>query len=104
MDWKICLKKYNAAIIASSTETNAKLLIKASMKGKAIFCENPIALEMEAVNNCLEIIKKNNSICMVGLNRRYDPNFVKLKELIDKGEIGVLEKLIITSHDHATSS
>ena len=46
-------------------------------------------------------IKKLNPKIQLGFNRRYDPGHSSLKKELQKGKIGRLEKIIITSRDPA---
>ena len=40
-------------MICSSTDTHARIMIEAAMAGKHIFCEKPIALEMDKIDEAL---------------------------------------------------
>ncbi|WP_299495557.1 inositol 2-dehydrogenase [uncultured Shewanella sp.] len=89
----------HAVLIASATDTHADLIEMAANAKKDILCEKPIHLDMDRVKKCLEIVKKNNVSLLVGFNRRHDPHFQKMRELIKKGEIGQLESLLMISRD-----
>jgi myo-inositol 2-dehydrogenase / D-chiro-inositol 1-dehydrogenase len=89
----------DAVLIASSTDTHAELIEAASRAGKAVFCEKPIDLDAKRVEACLAVVKETGTLLMVGFNRRFDPNFVKLHEQLREGRIGRLEMLAITSRD-----
>lgn len=88
-----------AILIASSTDTHVDLLLRAVKAGKAVLCEKPISLAMGIVEACREEIIKTNQPIQIGFNRRFDPNHRALQNAIDKGEIGDLEQLTITSRD-----
>ena len=49
-------------------------------------------------------IKSLNPKIQMGFNRRYDPGHKNLKKQLEKGKIGKLEKIIITSRDPAPPS
>ena len=72
----------NAVIIASSTDTHADLIIAAAKAGKAIFCEKPIDLSLQRVDECLAVVKKTGVQMLVGFNRRFDPSFSALRTLL----------------------
>ena len=61
----------------------------------------PLDLNIDKVNKCLKKIKKLNPKIQLGFNRRYDPGHSSLKKELQKGKIGQLEKIIITSRDPA---
>ncbi len=53
-DYRILLEnKYiDAVVICSSTDTHAQIIPEAAQSGKHIFCEKPIALELEEYDKC----------------------------------------------------
>src|SRR5260370_21455776 len=89
----------DAVLIASSTDTHAGLIEAAARAGKAVFCEKPIDLDTPRVEACLAVVKEAGVALMVGFNRRFDPNFAKLRAQLRGGRIGRLEMLAITSRD-----
>ncbi|MEX2320600.1 MAG: Gfo/Idh/MocA family oxidoreductase, partial [Saccharospirillum sp.] len=90
-----------AVIIASSTDTHAELLERSAAAGKAIFCEKPIDLDLERTRACLATLERTGVTCLVGFNRRYDPQFSDLKKRLTDEAIGDVEMVIITSRDPA---
>lgn len=91
----------DAVLICTPTDTHADLIEMAAKAGKHIFCEKPQDLSLERATKSLEIIKESKVKFMLGFNRRFDPNFLKIKSLIDRGEIGDPHVLKITSRDPA---
>ncbi|ANQ23796.1 inositol 2-dehydrogenase [Vibrio natriegens] len=87
--------------ISSASHTHADLIELAAKHKKAIFCEKPIHLDPERVVKSLEIVKDNNVPLIMGFNRRFDPQFSRVKQLSEKGEIGKKETLLIISRDPA---
>jgi myo-inositol 2-dehydrogenase/D-chiro-inositol 1-dehydrogenase len=88
-----------AMVICSSTDTHARIMIEAAMAGKHIFCEKPIALEMDRIDEALAAVRKAGVKLQIGFNRRFDPSFRKVRELIAAGRIGVPQLLRISSRD-----
>jgi len=91
----------DAFIIASSTDTHSPLLERCAAVGKPVFCEKPIDLDYERASACVKAVDQSGITCMLGFNRRFDPQFMRLKEQMDAGVLGKLEMLIITSRDPA---
>ena len=89
----------DAVLIASATPTHIEFITKASKSGKAVFCEKPIDLDIEKVNNCLDDIKDLNIPIQIGFNRRFDNSHKKLQEARKSNKIGQLELIIISSRD-----
>jgi len=89
----------DAVIICSPTDTHADYVIKAARAGKQIFCEKPLDLAPERVNEVLNVIDETGVKLMLGFNRRFDPNFLKIKSMVDAGQVGDPQILKITSRD-----
>ena len=100
-DYRVLLdnKNINAVVICSSTDTHAQIISEAAQAGKHIFCEKPIALELDKIDQALAAVKKAGVKLQVGFNRRFDPSFKKAKELVAKGAIGIPHLVKITSRD-----
>jgi myo-inositol 2-dehydrogenase/D-chiro-inositol 1-dehydrogenase len=90
-----------AVVICSPTDTHAQYIIEAANAGKHIFCEKPVDLSISVIQGALEAVEKAGVKLMVGFNRRFDPNFLKLKQLVVDGKIGDPHVLKITSRDPA---
>ncbi len=91
----------DAVVICSPTNTHTQYIIEAAENGKDIFCEKPIDLSIDLIKNAIDAVKKHNVKMMIGFNRRFDPNFLKIKEMVDEGKIGTPHILKITSRDPA---
>ena len=92
-------KQIDAVLIASSTDTHADLIESAARAGKAIFCEKPIALDIARVVACRKAITGCKVPIQMGFNRRFDPGHRAARNALQKGEIGDLQQMIITSRD-----
>ena len=97
-------KEIDIIFIASSTSTHIKLIEEAAKYKKVIFCEKPLDLNIDKINKCQKNIKKFSPKIQLGFNRRYDPGHSSLKKELERGKIGILEKIIITSRDPAPPS
>jgi myo-inositol 2-dehydrogenase/D-chiro-inositol 1-dehydrogenase len=90
-----------AVIICSSTDTHARYIVEAAKAGKHIFCEKPVDLSLEIIKGALNAASEAGVKLMVGFNRRFDPNFLKIRQLVMEGKIGDPHILKITSRDPA---
>jgi len=97
-------KEIDAVIISSPTALHSEHIKVAAEAGKAIFCEKPIDLSLETVREIDHLIKAKEVPFMVGFNRRYDANLIKIKDDIEKGAIGEPQIIKITSRDPAPPS
>ena len=91
----------DAIVICSSTDTHARIIVDAAKAGKHIFCEKPVDLSLEIIKGALRAVESAGVKLMVGFNRRFDPNFLKIKQMVDEGKIGDPHILKITSRDPA---
>jgi myo-inositol 2-dehydrogenase/D-chiro-inositol 1-dehydrogenase len=88
-----------AVMICSSTDTHARMIEEAAAAGKHIFCEKPIDFDLDRIDKALEAVDKAGVKLQVGFNRRFDPNFKRVHEVVAAGEIGTPHILRITSRD-----
>ena len=88
-------------IVASSTDTHLDFSIRAIEAGKAVFCEKPIDLDLARARSAEAVLGGSGARLFLGFNRRFDPNFRRLRERLHSGEMGALETLHIISHDPA---
>lgn len=88
-----------AVIICSSTDTHAQFIEAAAATKKQIFCEKPISHDLHKIDNALAAVKRAGVKLQIGFNRRFDPNFRQVHELIAEGKIGQPHLVRITSRD-----
>ncbi len=94
-------QEIDAVLICSSTDTHAQIINEAAQAGKHIFCEKPIALNIDKIDQALESVKKAGVKLQIGFNRRFDPSFKKAKEMIKSGKVGNPHIVRVTSRDPA---
>lgn len=73
----------NTIIIASRHDTHAVFVKEALKSNKNIFVEKPLCLTTKDLNE-IKNLSSNNSLLMVGYNRRFSPLINKLKNIIDE--------------------
>ncbi|MES2666722.1 MAG: inositol 2-dehydrogenase [Pseudomonadota bacterium] len=95
----LAAKDIDAVVICTPTDTHADLIEAFAKAGKAIFCEKPIDLNLDRVKACLKVVRDTKAVLMVGFNRRFDPHFAAVRAEIDKGTLGAVEMVTITSRD-----
>lgn len=99
IDDAIALDNVEAVLIATSTDTHAEISIKAAKAGKHIFCEKPIDTDVERIKNVVEEVKKAGVKFQTGFNRRFDHNFLRVRELVEEGKVGEPHYVKISSRD-----
>jgi len=71
----------------------------AAAAGKQIFCEKPIALSPEDIKKAVNAVKKAGVKLQVGFNRRFDPEFRRVHEMVKSGKIGDIHIIKVTNRD-----
>lgn len=94
-------KSIEAVLICSSTDTHADLIARAAKAGKHIFCEKPIALELKKIDAALAAVRAAGVKLQVGFNRRFDSNFMRVRQAVESNEIGTPNLMHIISRDPA---
>jgi myo-inositol 2-dehydrogenase/D-chiro-inositol 1-dehydrogenase len=89
----------DVVFICASTDTHVPLIIQAALAGKHIFCEKPISMDMRQTEEAVEAARKAGVKLQIGFNRRFDHNFKRLRELVQRGTIGNPHIIKITSRD-----
>ena len=92
-------QEIEAILIASSTDTHAFIMKDVARAGKHIFCEKPLALELDKIDEALAAVEKAGIKLQVGFNRRFDKSFQRVREIVASGEIGYPCILSITNRD-----
>jgi UDP-2-acetamido-3-amino-2,3-dideoxy-glucuronate N-acetyltransferase len=78
-------------VIATPAETHYQMAKKAILSGKHAFVEKPLALIESEGQELVDLSEQNQKTLMVGHILHYHPAIVKLKELIDSGELGRIQ-------------
>jgi len=89
-------KAVKAVVIALPAESHYEYAAKALQAGKDVFVEKPLALDLDHAKKLNAIALEEKRILMVGHLLRYHPAFLKLKEIIDKGDLGRIQYLYST--------
>ena len=95
------IKELEAIVICTPTNTHADYVEIAAKSGKHIFCEKPLDLNLQRINDVLKVVEKSKIKLMIGFNRRYDNEFCKVKSSVKSGFVGEPYLVKITSRDPA---
>lgn len=90
-----------AVVIATPTDTHARLIEMASLAGKAVFCEKPVAKDLAETRRVMALVEERGVPFQIGFQRRYDPPYAQAKAAIEAGEIGEVEQFIAVMRDPA---
>jgi len=83
------------ASITTRPGTHAEMTIFAAENGvKGIYCEKPMACSMAEVDQMVDACQQNGVKFNYGTNRRYQPLYWKMRQLIEDGHIGDLQCVV----------
>ncbi|MEE9166136.1 MAG: inositol 2-dehydrogenase [Candidatus Neomarinimicrobiota bacterium] len=88
-----------AVVIAASSTAHVDLILGAAQAGKHIFCEKPVAFDPGGVSEAVEAARTAGVKLQVGFNRRFDPDFRKVREIVERGAVGAPHIITITNRD-----
>lgn len=82
-----------AVLIATPNDLHKELSIAALRAGKHVVCEKPVALNTAELDEIVAVAQETGNTFMVHQNRRWDPDFLLVRELYRNGQIGDLFQL-----------
>lgn len=77
-----------AVWICSPSQFHSEQITACADAGKHVFCEKPLATDLQATIEAVNYCRSKGVKLMTALQRRFDPNFVRIKQAIVTGEIG----------------
>ncbi|MGD8770205.1 MAG: Gfo/Idh/MocA family oxidoreductase [Desulfobacterales bacterium] len=83
----------NAVVVATPAESHFDLVNRALSAGRHVFVEKPLALTETEGRQLVKLAEQNELILMVGHILQYHPAVMKLKDLINSGELGKIQYL-----------
>lgn len=89
----------DAVVICTPTSTHAALIEIAVRAGKAVWCEKPIALDLNETQRIVSLIQEKGAPVQLGFMRRFDPGYASAKRKIDEDALGRIEMFRALSRD-----
>ena len=80
----------DAIVIATDAPSHPRLAREALAAGKHVFVEKPLALSPADAEDLVRRADEAKRILMVGHLLEYHPGVLQLKDMLDKGQLGVL--------------
>lgn len=77
-----------AIIVATPNDSHKDISIRALQAGKHVVCEKPVTMNVEEYDEIIKVAEEEGRIFMVHQNRRWDPDFLLVRDLINDRAIG----------------
>lgn len=102
---------FDAVIIVTPHKTHPELAIRAFELGKHVMCDKPAGVTIGQAADMTAASEKYNRIYGMMFHQRRYPKYIKIRDIIDSGEIGRLKRIMLvnsryyrTAHYHASGS
>ena len=86
-------KEVNLIVVNTPDRFHVSYAVQALNAGKNVLVEKPFAQTAKEAAEVFTLAKNKGLICMPNQNRRFDADFLAVKEVLDSGKIGELVKL-----------
>jgi len=83
----------NISILTNPAPFHIQTALKLAEINSHIFVEKPLSVMANQVSNLISICQIKNLIFQVGYNLRFSLSLQKFKEIVDSGQLGVLQKI-----------
>jgi UDP-N-acetyl-2-amino-2-deoxyglucuronate dehydrogenase len=87
-DELVASPEVNTVYVCTPTGSHKELVVKAARAGKAVFCEKPLARNLEEARQMLDAVQAAGVPHQVGLVLRHSPIFTVMKDLISDPSLG----------------
>jgi len=84
---------FDAVVVATPVSSHYKMVRDSLLAGKHVLCEKPLCENSEQAQELVDLALARGRILMVGHVFLFNPGIMKLKELVDTGELGELQYL-----------
>lgn len=88
LEESLSLPDVDAVFVTTSTDAHAAVAMQAISAGKHVFVERPVARTVAETLQIRALAKEHGVHVMVGMNHRFRPDVVNMKNAVDRGEIG----------------
>lgn len=79
-----------AVLVATPNDSHKEISIKALNNKKHVICEKPVTINSNDLLELVEVAKKNDKVFMVHQNRRWDSDYLIMRDLYKNKQIGDL--------------
>jgi predicted dehydrogenase len=86
---------FDAVVVVTPTFTHRDIVVASALAKKHVFCEKPMSVRPDEARDMVDAVERNGVKLQIGFMRRFDPPFLRTREIIESGELG--EVMVIKS-------
>jgi predicted dehydrogenase len=85
------LDMYDAALVCTPDDVKLELLHYLLSNGKHVLVEKPLlAADNTEIEQLAKLAREHKTVCYTAYNHRFEPHYVRMKQLIESGALGRL--------------
>ncbi len=88
LDEALADPKCDIIVVATPNDSHEEIVVKALEAGKNVVCEKPVEMSVASLDRMLDAAKKSGKLFTVHQNRRWDVDYLAMKQIIADGDIG----------------
>ncbi len=81
-------KSVELVTVAIPNDSHEEVVVASLNAGKNVICEKPVALSLESLDRMIAAAKANGVLFTTHQNRRWDVDYLAMKQIHDSGELG----------------
>jgi predicted dehydrogenase len=92
-DWRemIARERLDVVSVATYAPQHAEMTVACAAAGvRAVYCEKPIATRLPDAEQMVEACEAAGTLLVINHNRRFNPSYRRLRDLVAAGELGAL--------------
>lgn len=84
-------QKPDAVVITTPTSTHCPIALDCLNAGAHVLCEKPLAMTLDEADSMIDAERKAGKILMPAFSQRFFKEFISMKRIIDRGDIGAVK-------------
>lgn len=86
-------KNIDIVLVSTPNDLHKKIAIQAMRASKHVVCEKPVTLSSVDLEEMIQVSKETNCFFTVHQNRRWDEDFLTIKNIVDDNSLGELFRI-----------
>jgi predicted dehydrogenase len=86
-------QEISGVLIATPNDTHLPICVAAANAKKHVLCEKPLACNFQDARTMYEICEQNGVTLSVHQNRRFDPDYLTVRKIVESGVIGEVYRI-----------